>query len=158
VEPIGRIPTFLSRYEVFPGWDAWTLLPVALALLALVAAFVYYGWSLYRRLRSPAGVDWDRELGASTPAVQSANPRDRFAARLQLLVVGVLSVYMGFGALRTGHFTSSRHGRTYSADGTPARVCGGLLCVAGLMLGVAVLFPDAAILNRPLFGGRGRLP
>ena len=44
---MGGIKIYLSRYEVVPGWDAWTLIPSVLAALALVAAFGYYAYSLY---------------------------------------------------------------------------------------------------------------
>lgn len=144
---------FLSRYEVIDGWDAWTLIPVVLALLALLAAFAYYFWSLYRRSRSPAGVDWDRELGVDPARISPRNPRDRFASRLWLAAMSVFMLFSGSSALLTGRFTSSEHGHRYSTDGTPARVAGGILCTAGLMLGLAALFQNSKRLNRPL-GGR----
>jgi TRAP-type C4-dicarboxylate transport system permease small subunit len=157
VEGLRRFQIFLTRYEVFPGWDAWTLIPAALLLLALVAAFVWYGWSLYRRLRSPDGVDWDRELGGDGSPMMPENPRDRLLTRLKLAAFSLLTIFMGVGALSTGHFSSNSHGRSYSADGAPALVAGGILCAAGLLLGIAALFPDAKLLNRS-FGGRRRLP
>ena len=157
MESLERLKIFFSRYEVIGGWDAWTLIPVALALLALIAAFAFYFWSLYQRSRSPAGVDWDSELGVDPSKISPADPRDRFAARLRLAAMSVFTIFLGSGALLTGHFTSREHGRRYSADGTAAHVAGGILCAAGLILGLAALFQNSKILNRPL-GGRDREP
>jgi hypothetical protein len=157
VEALGRLKIFLSRYEVIGGLDAWTLIPVMLALLAVVAAFACYFWSLYRRLRSPSGVDWDAELGIDPSRISPSNPRDRFSARLRLAAMGAFSLFMGASAALTGHFSNRERGHRYSADGASARVAGGILCAAGLMLGLAALFQNSKVLNRPL-GGREREP
>jgi hypothetical protein len=156
VESLGQLKIYLSRREI-GGWDCWTLIPVVLAAAALIAAFGWYFWSLYRRSRSPAGVDWDAELGVDRARISPANPRDRFWLRLRFAGISVLTIFMGTGALITGHFSSSKYGRRYSADGTSARVAGGLLCTTGLLLGLVALFQDSELLNRPL-GGREREP
>ncbi|MFI5361332.1 MAG: DUF6159 family protein [Elusimicrobiota bacterium] len=42
---LDRFRIYLTRLEVFPGWTAWTLVPVALSILALAAAFGYFTYT-----------------------------------------------------------------------------------------------------------------
>jgi hypothetical protein len=149
VERLGLLKISLSRTIVFGDWDAWTLIPVSLALLALLAAFAYYFLSLYRRLKSPAGVNWDAELGVDSRR-PPLSPRGRVVERLKLAGISFFALFMGMGALVSGHFTSREHGHRYSAEGASARVAGVILCAAGTLLGLAALFQDSKVLNRPL--------
>jgi hypothetical protein len=162
VESLGRFRIYMTRYEVFPGWDAWTLVPVAFCLFALVAAFVYYGWSLYRESKQPGGINWDRQLGSRRWPRQSTpdlDPRDKLIARLKLGGISALTLYLGVEALVTGHVSGSHHGVRYSADGTPALVSGAMLCLGGLLMGIIAVFMGSPWLDRS-WGSRdrGRLP
>jgi hypothetical protein len=65
---------------------------------------------------------------------------------------------MGLGALLSGHFSSiDSHYRHYATDGNAALVAGGILCACGLLFGLAAIFSDSELLNRPI-GKRRRLP
>ena len=153
MENFERFRIYLTRYEVFPGWTAWTLVPVGLALLAIVAAFAFYGWSLYRRWQSPAGINWDAELGMRRNPPLPSDPGRRGLARLKFGAIAVLMLASGVYRLRTGHASGhvSLYDRTtYSADGMPVYFSGGILCLGGLLLGAVALFADSAALNRPL--------
>jgi hypothetical protein len=150
VDSLGRLKIFLSRTIVFGTWDAWTLIPVTLALAALVAAFGFYFWSLDRRLRTKRGVDWDAELGFGRSPILPANPRQRFASRLWLGGISAFALFTGMGAVLSGHITTRDKGRNYSADGAAARAAGGIFCAAGLLLGFAAVFSDSKTLNRRL--------
>jgi hypothetical protein len=152
VDSLNQFRIHLTRLEVFPGWDAWTLIPVVLASLALVAAFACYAYSVYSRSRSADGIDWDIELGTNRTwisRVDLSNPLHR----LLMAAFSVLTFGMGVHAIWTRHFTSYdvgrySHGGPYSTDGTPAVAAGALLCIVGVMLGAVVVFGDSESMNR----------
>jgi hypothetical protein len=149
VDGLDRARTYLTRLEVFPGWDAWTLIPAALALLALAAAVAYYAYS---RSRSAEPIDWDIELGVKgtwITRVDLSNP----VHRVLMTAFSVLIFGIGAHAIWTGHFSSYdvgrySRGRYYSTDGAPAVAAGALLCIIGVMLCAIVVFRDSEFLNR----------
>jgi hypothetical protein len=159
MESFGEIQAYLSRVQVIGSWDAWSLIPVVVLGLALVAVVVYYVWSLARRLRRPGGVDWEAEAGYSDSYSKTGglpkNPRERFMARLQFSVIGIVLLLTGADALMSGRVSGRSHGRQYSSDGFSAYIAGGCLCLAGVLSGLVAIFADAEVLNRPLGRRRG---
>ena len=137
---------YLTRLEVFPGWDAWTLIPIVVLLTALIAAFAYYAYSLITRVRGE-GVDWDAELELRGTPDDARNPLQR----LLRAGLSILAFIAGGHAIWTRHF-SSRGGRydhhVYSADGAPAVAAGVLLCLVGVLLGAAALLGNSEFWSR----------
>lgn len=144
---LNRFRIYLTRLEVFPGWDAWTLIPVALAAIAFAVVLAYYAYSVYSRSRSAEGIDWGLELGTNRTWVSRVDMRNPFH-RLLMTCFAVLIIGIGAHAIWTGHFTSYEvgrhsHGGPYSTDGAPAVAAGIILCIVGVILGIIGVFGNS---------------